>query len=127
MSAIRILLIGQDMALADRLVDLLQARTDLKVIAIAVTGALGLLWAQSLRPEVVLVDLDVHEGEELKTICGLRASLPIAGIIALALNDQSRRRKEALTAGADNFVSKHHLGDDLVPTIQQVVQVRALP
>ncbi len=127
MPAIRILLIDQDAMFVDSTVDLLQPHVDLKVVAVAITDELSMLWARGLDPDVVLADLDFNGYVELKIVRDLRALLPGVGIVAVSKHDESPYQQAALSAGADSFVSKAHVTDHLVLTIQRVVQMRALP
>ncbi len=127
MQAIRILLIDQDAMFVDSTVDLLQPYVNLKVVAVAITDELSMLWARGLHPDVVLADLDFNGHVELKIVRDLRALLPGVGIVAVSKHDESHYQQAALSAGADTFVSKAHVADNLALTIQRVVQMRALP
>ena len=75
-----------------------------------------------LRLDVILVGLDFDGSAGLQTIRRLRTIAPEAGIIALSLNDQNAYRQAALAAGADGFVPKVRVVEELVLTIQQVAQ-----
>jgi DNA-binding NarL/FixJ family response regulator len=100
----------------------LQRYGDLYVVG-AVGGAEeALVQAQSLQPHVVLLDLDMPNLTGLRTIPRLRELLPRVGIIALALSNGSAYRQAAMAAGADAFVSKATLVNELLPAIRSVVR-----
>lgn len=90
----------------------------------ALSAEEGLACAQTMRPQVILLDLAMPRLSGLEVIPLLRKALPEAGIIVLTLLDSNGYRESALAAGADAFVSKATLATDLLPTIQRVVEVR---
>jgi DNA-binding NarL/FixJ family response regulator len=74
--------------------------------------------AATLRPDVVLVDLQMPLRSGVALLPDLRARLPNARLIALTLMDPASVQATALAAGADAFVSKASLEHDLLPAIQ---------
>lgn len=101
---------------------MLQRHDDLVVIGTASGGEASLDKAQSLRPQVVLMDLQMPGLSGLETRPRLRSAMPRVGVIALTLMDGKEYRKAALAAGADDFVSKDRVNIDLVSAIRRVVQ-----
>ena len=75
--------------------------------------------AQELRPQVILLDLDMSDRTGLATLSALRASLPEVGIIALSLLDAEGYRQAVLAAGANDLVLKNNLRSDLLPAIRR--------
>jgi DNA-binding NarL/FixJ family response regulator len=122
MSPIRVLLIDHHKAFTTSTIAFLKLHPDLKVVATANDGDMGLLEAEMLRLDVILVGLDFDGSAGLQTIRSLRTIVPEAGIIALSLNDQNAYRQAALAAGADGFVPKVRVVEELVLTIQHVAQ-----
>jgi DNA-binding NarL/FixJ family response regulator len=120
-SKIRILLVDDNQTFLDVLTEFLQRQHELVVVGAALSGEEALAQAKDLRPQVVLIDLEMPGLTGLKTIPHLRAMLPAAGIVALAMLNDSVYRQAALAAGADDFALKSTLVADLLPTIQRVV------
>ena len=120
----KILLINRHAAFTAGLVAYLSLHAELKVVATAKDGERGLRAAEALWLDVILVDLDPRVISGLPTIRHLRALRPATGIIALSVYDQDGYQRAALLAGADGFVAKTRVHEDLVPTIQRVVQFR---
>ena len=85
-------------------------------------GGEVLAQAQSLRPQVVVIDLGTPGLTGLETISHLRATMPDVGLIAMSLLGASGYRRAALAAGADDFVPKGALANDLPPAIRRVAQ-----
>ncbi len=122
---IKILLIERHAVFTHSVIDLLKLYSDLEVMAAASDGEWGLMEAEALQLDVIVVGLDLHGSNGLSIIKKLRSSYPTTGIIALSLHDQDSYQKAALSAGADDFVSKLRAVEDLVPAIQRVAQFRA--
>jgi len=91
-----------------------------QLVGTANGGLDGLAQAEQLRPEMILVDLHMHDLDGFKLIPQLRALLPQAGIIALSLSDARGCRPATLAAGADDFVDKATMFADLPPAIEKV-------
>ena len=71
----------------------------------------------AFRPDVVLLDLNMPGTSGLQGIPMLREAVPGVRIIVVTLLDALAYRSAALEAGADGFVTKSSLADDLVPAI----------
>lgn len=92
----------------------------LQVAGTAVGGLDGLIQAQALQPDLILVDLQMRDLNGLRLIPQLRALLPHTNIIALTLLEASAFRGASLAAGADEFVDKATMFVDLWPAIERV-------
>ena len=90
---------------------------EIVILGAARGGKEALTKAQALRPQVILIDLAMPDLHGLDAIPQLRGMLPDVGIIALTLLDSGSYRQAALTAGANDFVSKARLDTDLLPAI----------
>jgi NarL family two-component system response regulator LiaR len=90
------------------------------VVAVTASPEEALARAEILRPDVVLIDLDRASLAGLEAISRLRATMPHVGIIATTFLDIAGYREAALSAGADEFVSKSLLQTHLVPAIQRL-------
>ena len=89
-----------------------------------VGGREAVAQAETLQPDVVLVDLQMPLQSGLALLPHLRARLPNATLVALTLLDPDVYQAETLAAGADAFVSKMRLEHDLIPTIRQLASRR---
>lgn len=99
----------------------LQQSGDVVVVGTARNGHEALAQAQTLNPQVVLMDLAMPGLPGLQAIPHLRARLPEVSVIVLTLLDANSYRSAALAAGADGFVSKAALNTDLIPLIRRIV------
>jgi two-component system nitrate/nitrite response regulator NarL len=119
---IRVLLVDDHEPFLRVATEFLQRHHELVVVGTAREGKEALALAQALRPQIILLDLNMPGLNGLETIPHLRVMLPQTGIIALTLLDPRTYRQAALAAGADDFVSKANLTTDLLPAIRRVAQ-----
>jgi DNA-binding NarL/FixJ family response regulator len=125
MLPVKILLIDQHAVFTDSVIGFLKLHSEFKVVATATIGKWRLLDAKALQLDVIIVGLEQRGFRGLITIRRLRDLYPTTGIIALSLYDHDSYQKAALSSGADDFVSKLRVVEDLVPAIQRVVQYRS--
>jgi DNA-binding NarL/FixJ family response regulator len=95
-----------------------QCEEGVRVVGVVVGGREAVAQAERLRPDVILLDLEMPDVPGLDLLPQLRATLPEASLIALTLMDPASVQATALAAGADAFVSKASLEHDLLPAIQ---------
>jgi len=119
---IRILLVDDHEPFLHIAAEFLQRHPELAVVGLARGGEETLAQAQALRPDVILMDLNMPGLGGLEAIRRLRAMLPQVGIIALTLLERKVYRQVALAAGADDFVAKADLIADLLPAIRRVAR-----
>jgi DNA-binding NarL/FixJ family response regulator len=92
----------------------------LRVVGSVVGGRDAVAQAETLHPDVVLVDLQMPLQSGVALLPHLRTRLPDAILVALTLLDPDLYQAATLAAGADAFVSKMRLEHDLIPTIRRL-------
>jgi DNA-binding NarL/FixJ family response regulator len=92
----------------------------LRVVGSVIAGREAIAQAETLQPDVVLVDLQMPLRSGLALLPHLRARLPDAILVALTLLDPDVYQAATLAAGADAFVDKMRLEHDLIPTIRRL-------
>ena len=122
MNPISVLLVDDSPTFLSIATQFLQAHDDLIVVGAVEEGEEALVQAQSLHPDVVLVDLTMPNLPGLEVIPRLRRMLPETGIIALTLHNTDAYRHAALAAGADDFIPKDSMSADLLPAIRRVAR-----
>lgn len=116
---IRVLLVEDDLRLADALVGALRAR-QFEVSHVA-TGAAAL---QAPVPDVVLLDLGLPDRDGLRVCRDLRENPETAsvGIIIITARSQERERVIGLRSGADDYVVKPVAVEELCARIEAVLR-----
>jgi DNA-binding NarL/FixJ family response regulator len=82
--------------------------------------------AQRQRPQVILVDHGLPGQKGLPLVASLRRVIPEVAIIVLTLLDKPDYRRSALDAGADEFLRKDKVFQDLLLVIHRVIAARTL-
>lgn len=103
---IRILLADDHPVVRDGLAAMLSTQPDLEVVGEAGTGAEAVAEAVRLRPDVVLMDLEMPELDGIEAIRRLRAADPAVQVVVLTAFDTDERIVGALQAGAQGYLLK---------------------
>jgi DNA-binding NarL/FixJ family response regulator len=98
----------------------LEQLENVQVVGTASGGKEGLEKTVFLRPDIVLVDLDMPDLHGLDVIPKIRQTLTDTNIIALTMLEEDGYRKVSLAAGAHEFISKATMHTDLPPAIYRL-------
>ena len=130
MPQIQIMIVDDSLVVRKVLMKVLSSDPDLAVIGWASNGRLALAKLQTLRPDIILLDIEMPEMNGLETIPGIRKLLPNAPIIMFSTLTErgAEATLDALTLGAADYVAKPSNQDmaatseaihrDLVPKIK---------
>jgi len=123
MKSISLMLVDDDPILRDIVRCYLRERwgEEATVVGTVDRGAEAAARALNLRPDIVLIDLGLRDLSALEVIAQLRRDLPDVGIIALGRLNVDGYRQAAEQAGADAFVFKMRVADDLMPAVRRVM------
>ncbi len=122
MAKIRILLIEDNRLLREGIAAMLNAQSDLEVVARSEDGdALRELKGMKKTPDVILLDLGLEKTNSLKLMIVLREELPTARIIAMDIFPEQLDIVEFVKAGGSGFILKDASPNDYVKTIRAVV------
>jgi DNA-binding NarL/FixJ family response regulator len=125
MLPIRILIADDHLTFLNIATRYLGQQDGLMVVGTATDGLQLLALARQLKPQAALLDLAMPALPGLVAIARLRAEQPAVAIIALTLLDTKEYRQASLAAGADEFVPKARMTDDLPSAIRRAVRARA--
>lgn len=99
---------------------------DLRVVGEAANGQAALAMASQLRPDVILMDIEMPEMDGIAAAAALRAAAPHTAVVLLTFHDDAAHRARARAAGAAAFVPKQAAEAVLLTAIRQVAATRAL-
>lgn len=94
------------------------------VVGTASEGQAALVQARALKPDVIVLDLNLPGVGGLDLIPRLRALQPEVAIVVLTLQTAPAYQTAAMTAGSDGFVTKRAVATDLLPVIRGVGEAR---
>ncbi len=117
----RILVVDDSPMFLTTVVSLLQAADGIEVVGIARSGREALERVKELGPDHVLMDLAMAEVNGFEAARHL-AMLPTRPrVIVMTAHAEEAYRTDALEAGADGFLFKSKLNDELVPLIRTLL------
>jgi DNA-binding NarL/FixJ family response regulator len=122
---IRILIVDDHAVVRKGLAMVLRLEPDLNIVGEAENGQVGLIAAQHLQPDIVLVDLvmPVMDGQEMAL--ALRKSNPPIKVMMLTGTEVDDRVFDLIAAGIEGYVLKQIEPGELVRAIRAVVQGEA--
>jgi DNA-binding response OmpR family regulator len=77
--------------------------------------------AQSLSPDVILVDIALRKGDSLETIRKLKAAAPAAQVLALTMEEEEAYLDAIRSAGAGACIYVWEVRQKLVPTLKKLL------
>jgi DNA-binding NarL/FixJ family response regulator len=97
----------------------------ISVVGEAANGKEAIRRCKELRPDIVLMDLNMPEMGGLEATPLLRKSCPEAKVIALTVHDSKEYVFQILRAGANGYVLKDTSPEELVRAIESVARGEA--
>ena len=78
--------------------------------------------AEMIKPDLIIADLSLPVTSEINIARRLNKNFPEIKLIILSVHDESSAVNECMEAGAQGFVLKRTVVNDLVPAIEAVLQ-----
>ena len=101
---------------------LLNSEPDLRVIGEAKDGQEAIELTRLLRPEVVLMNVRMPKVDGFEATQMLKEELPTTKVLIVSAYEDLRLDSEAVRAGADGYVLKLSLVQELVDAIRGVLR-----
>ena len=117
---IRILTVDDHALLREGIAALVNAESDMKLVAEASNGQEAIELFRLHRPDVTLMDLQMPGLNGIDGIIGIRGEFPNARIIVLTTFTGDVQVLRALKAGAQAYILKGHAHKELLETIRAV-------
>ncbi len=117
---IRILAVDDHPLLRGGIAALIGTQSDMELVAEASTGREGIERFRAVRPDVTLLDLQMPEMGGIDALIAIRSEWPSAKVIVLTTYGGDVLAERALKAGAQAYVLKALVGDELLETIRAV-------
>ncbi len=117
---IRVLCIDDHPVVRDGIAAIINLQTDMMLAGAAATGGEALERYFELRPDVALVDLQLPDMSGFDVIKKIRDKFPNARIIVLSSHEGDVDIQRALEVGAQGYVVKGLVREELLETIRSV-------
>ncbi len=118
--SIRILIADDHPIVREGLIAVLETQPDFVIAGEAASGARVVEQAAALRPDVILLDLELPEMDGVAALRAIRAADPAAKVIIFTAFDTDERILSAVRAGAQGYLLKGAPRDDLFQAIRVV-------
>jgi DNA-binding NarL/FixJ family response regulator len=117
---IEVLSVDDHALLREGIAALVNAESDMKLVAEATNGQEAIEKFRLHRPDVTLMDLQMPSLNGIESIIGIRSEFPNARIIVLTTYAGDVQVLRALKAGAQGYILKGHVRRELLDTIRAV-------
>jgi DNA-binding NarL/FixJ family response regulator len=121
----RVLVVDDAANLRELLTLLLDTEDDFEVIGTASDGEQALAVAESLQPDIILLDLAMPVMDGMQALPRLRRMLPESIIVIFSGFEQAALVDEAVAAGADSYLEKGASVTQLVDLLRELREQRA--
>jgi DNA-binding NarL/FixJ family response regulator len=119
---IRILLADDHALVRQGIRELLSAQPEFEIVGEAATGAQAVQAALETRPDVVLLDIHMPDGDGLWATGEIVRELPSTRVLILTVSTEDEHLKETLRRGAAGYLLKSSAADSLFQAIREVVR-----
>ena len=118
MERIRVILADDHPVVREGLVAMLETQPDIEVVGEAGDGQEAVRLAKELRPDVILMDLQMPRMNGVEAIRSIRGDMPDAQVIILTTYDSDEHIFPGIEAGAKGYMLKGASREDLFRAIR---------
>ena len=117
---IKVLIVDDIAETRDHLTKLLGFESDVEVVGAADSGRQALEMAGRLRPDVVLMDINMPDMDGITATEQLATEVPTAAVVMMSVQGEADYLRRSMLAGAREFLVKPFSSDELSASIRQV-------
>jgi DNA-binding NarL/FixJ family response regulator len=123
---LRVLVADDHPMFREGLAAMLEAQTDMTVVACVGTGHEAQEAARTLQPDIAVLDLRMPDGDGVSTSAAIRRTNPSTRILVLTSFDATDDVAAALTAGAHGYLTKSSAPDEIAQAVRAVASGTAV-
>lgn len=116
---IRIVLADDIAQTRETVIRALRFQEDIEVVGTALNGLQAVELARQLKPDVVIMDVNMPGMDGIAATALIKRDTPATEIVILTVQDDMGYMRQAMLAGARDFLAKPPMIDDLIQTIQR--------
>lgn len=121
----RILLVDDHNLLREGLAGIINSQPDMQIVGQAADGLEAVVKARSLKPDLILMDIQMPGCEGLEATRLIKADLPETVIIILTVRDDSEKLFEAIRSGAQGYLLKNIASVDMLDMLRGAIRGEA--
>ncbi len=121
---IRIIIVDDSRETVENIRTLLRFETTVEVIGAAFDGKESIKLCEKLRPDIVLMDVNMPEMDGLTATQIISMQLPETGVIIMSVQGEKEYLKKAMIAGAREYIVKPFSSEDLIQTILRTYELQ---
>lgn len=125
MSRYRVLLVDDHALLREGLAGIIASQPDMEVAGHANDGLEAVVMAQELRPDLVLMDVQMPALDGIEATRQIREKLPETTIVMLTVRDDDEKLLAALKAGAQGYLLKDIHSRDMLALVRGALRGEA--
>ena len=121
LSLVRILVVDRYAQFREVVRSILEGKPGLQVVGEAADGSGAVRKAEELRPDLVILDIDLCELDRLEVAQQIRRLSPRSKILCLSQHDSPVLAQQALSTGAHGYVVKWRAARELEVAVHAAV------
>ncbi len=121
---IRVLIVDDIPETRENVRKLLYFERDIEVVGAAANGTEGIDLARKLRPDIVLMDINMPDIDGITATQSISQSAPEVQIIMMSVQGETDYLRRSMLAGAREFLVKPFSADELIASIRRVHQLK---
>jgi DNA-binding NarL/FixJ family response regulator len=119
---IRVLLANDEELFREGLVRLLESQPHIEVVCRCGNGSKAVEKAKEIKPDVVLMDVNIEECDGIEATQRINESLPKTKVAMLSNSEDEKKLFSALSAGAKGYLLKNIGIDSLVKSVDLIAR-----
>ncbi|HEX4085366.1 MAG TPA: response regulator transcription factor [Chthoniobacteraceae bacterium] len=120
-AAIKVLLVEDHPMFRERLASIISKRGDMTVCGEADNARDALAMAESLHPNIAIVDITLRGSNGLDLLKDLKARDIALPVLVLSMHDEAIYAERVLRAGARGYITKYEASSEVMAAIEQVL------
>jgi len=117
---IKVLIADDEKEICESLKRLLQLEEDIEVVGEANDGRKAVSLTESLKPDIVLMDINMPVLDGIKATEEISLNLPSSAVIIVSVQDEQEYLRKAMSVGAQEYLVKGFAPDELINAIHRV-------
>jgi DNA-binding NarL/FixJ family response regulator len=114
----RLLLVDDHALFREGLAGLFKYQDDFEVVGEAAESSSALALTAELRPDVVLMDIDMPGGDGIEATRRIKVAFPAVIVVMLTVHDATEKLLDAIKAGAQGYLVKNIRSSELLEQLR---------